>query len=119
MAKPQRLFAVVMAPTRELAVQIGEQFNALGAGIGAQCAVVVGGVDMIAQQVILAKKPHIVIATPGRLIDHLENTKVRRSSLAAPPPAHATLTQPHQSTHTHTHTRTGLPPEEYQVLGAG
>ena len=103
MAKPQRLFAVVMAPTRELAVQIGEQFNALGAGIGAQCAVVVGGVDMIAQQVILAKKPHIVIATPGRLIDHLENTKVRRSSLAAPPAAHATLTQPHQSTHTHTH----------------
>jgi ATP-dependent RNA helicase DDX47/RRP3 len=38
-------------------------------------AVVVGGVDMITQAIALAKKPHIVIATPGRLVDHLENTK--------------------------------------------
>ena len=38
-------------------------------------AVIVGGVDMITQAMALAKKPHIVIATPGRLVDHLENTK--------------------------------------------
>ena len=38
-------------------------------------AVVVGGVDMMTQSFALAKKPHIVIATPGRLVDHLENTK--------------------------------------------
>lgn len=38
-------------------------------------AVVVGGIDMMTQSLMLAKKPHIIIATPGRLVDHLENTK--------------------------------------------
>ena len=38
-------------------------------------AVIIGGVDMITQAMTLAKKPHVVIATPGRLVDHLENTK--------------------------------------------
>jgi len=73
--KPQRLFALILTPTRELAYQIGEQFEALGASIGVKCAVIVGGMDMMTQQLALAKKPHIVIATPGRLVDHLENTK--------------------------------------------
>lgn len=40
-----------------------------------KCAVIVGGMDMMSQALVLAKKPHILIATPGRLIDHLENTK--------------------------------------------
>ncbi|KAI2564526.1 DEAD-box helicase 47, partial [Homo sapiens] len=38
-------------------------------------AVIVGGIDSMSQSLALAKKPHIIIATPGRLIDHLENTK--------------------------------------------
>lgn len=73
--KPQRLYALVLTPTRELAFQISEQFEALGASIGIKCAVIVGGIDMMTQSLMLAKKPHIVIATPGRLVDHLENTK--------------------------------------------
>jgi len=72
---PQKLFALVLTPTRELAFQISEQFEALGASIKVQCAVVVGGIDMVSQSIMLAKKPHIVVATPGRLVDHLENTK--------------------------------------------
>ncbi|XP_066914150.1 probable ATP-dependent RNA helicase DDX47 [Clytia hemisphaerica] len=72
---PQRLYALVLTPTRELAFQISEQFEALGSSIGVKCAVIVGGIDMMAQSLALAKKPHIIIATPGRLIDHLENTK--------------------------------------------
>ena len=75
LAKPQRLFAVVLAPTRELAFQIHEVFEALGASIGLKCCCVVGGVDMMTQAIALARKPHIVVATPGRLVDHLENTK--------------------------------------------
>lgn len=68
-------FAVVIAPTRELAFQIHEQFQALGTGIGARSVAIVGQVDSVAQAVALAKKPNVIVATPGRLVDHLENTK--------------------------------------------
>lgn len=75
MEDPQPYYAVVLAPTRELAIQISEQFEGLGSIIGVKCAVVVGGVDMMAQSITLSRKPHIIVATPGRLVDHLENTK--------------------------------------------
>ncbi|GAA6030592.1 hypothetical protein JCM8097_006224 [Rhodosporidiobolus ruineniae] len=73
--EPQGGFAVVLAPTRELAYQITDTFTALGSSIGVRVATIVGGMDTMAQQVALAKKPHIIVATPGRLQDHLENTK--------------------------------------------
>ncbi|KAG7092369.1 ribosomal RNA processing protein [Marasmius oreades] len=73
--EPKGLFACVLAPTRELAYQISNQFEALGSAMGVRCAVIVGGMEMTAQAVALAKRPHIVVATPGRLNDHLENTK--------------------------------------------
>ena len=72
---PKGLFACVLAPTRELAYQISQQFEALGSAMGVRCAVIVGGTDIMAQKVALAKRPHIVVATPGRLDDHLEKTK--------------------------------------------
>lgn len=75
MNKPQNLFGLVMAPTRELAYQISQAFEALGSLISVRCAVIVGGMDMVPQAIALGKKPHIVVATPGRLLDHLENTK--------------------------------------------
>ncbi len=73
--EPKGLFACVLAPTRELAYQISEQFEALGSAMGVRCAVVIGGMDMPAQQIALAKRPHVIIGTPGRLLDHLETTK--------------------------------------------
>ncbi|CAN8072983.1 unnamed protein product [Agarophyton chilense] len=73
--KPPSPYALVLSPTRELAFQIHEQFEALGSGIGAKCITISGGVDQMAQAVALAKRPHIIVATPGRLVDHLENTK--------------------------------------------
>ena len=72
---PQKLFACILTPTRELAFQISEQIEALGATIGVKCATIVGGMDMVSQAIVLAKKPHVIVATPGRLVDHLENTK--------------------------------------------
>ncbi|KAJ9139604.1 hypothetical protein P3X46_030323 [Hevea brasiliensis] len=71
----QAFFACVLSPTRELAIQIAEQFEALGSGIGVKCAVLVGGVDMVQQAISLGKRPHIIVGTPGRLVDHLSNTK--------------------------------------------
>lgn len=68
---PYGPFAVVMTPTRELAYQIADQFNAFGSSMGVRCAVVVGGVDMLKQALELQQRPHIIIATPGRLHDHL------------------------------------------------
>ena len=73
--KPQPFFGLVLAPTRELAYQISQAFEALGSLISVRCAVIVGGMDMVPQSIALGKKPHIVVATPGRLLDHLENTK--------------------------------------------
>lgn len=73
--KPQALFGLIMAPTRELAYQISQQVDALGSIINVKCATLVGGMDMVPQAIALSKRPHIVVATPGRLLDHLENTK--------------------------------------------
>ncbi|KAL1187674.1 DEAD-box ATP-dependent RNA helicase 10 [Cardamine amara subsp. amara] len=68
-------FACVLSPTRELAIQIAEQFQALGADIGLRCAVLVGGIDRMQQTVALGKRPHVIVATPGRLWDHMSDTK--------------------------------------------
>ncbi|KAL8972962.1 MAG: hypothetical protein Q9183_000263 [Haloplaca sp. 2 TL-2023] len=75
MEKPQNLFSLVIAPTRELAYQISQAFEALGSLINVKSCVIVGGMDMVSQAIALGKKPHVVVATPGRLLDHLENTK--------------------------------------------
>jgi len=72
---PKPFFCCVLAPTRELAYQISQQFDALGLTIGVKTAVIVGGIDMMSQAIALSKRPHIIVATPGRLHDHLENTK--------------------------------------------
>lgn len=72
-ADPYGVFAVVLTPTRELALQIADQFRALGAGLRLRDAVVIGGLEMTAQAQRLAQRPHVVVATPGRLLDHLRS----------------------------------------------
>ncbi|KXS12719.1 DEAD-domain-containing protein [Gonapodya prolifera JEL478] len=72
---PKPFFALVLAPTRELALQISASIAALGSPIGARVACLVGGMDMMEQAVALARMPHVVVGTPGRVVDHLENTK--------------------------------------------
>jgi ATP-dependent RNA helicase DDX49/DBP8 len=68
------VFSLVVTPTRELAYQIAEQFRIIGAEINLKVCVVVGGMDMMSQAIELAKKPHIIIATPGRLVDHIQSS---------------------------------------------
>lgn len=72
---PKPFFACILAPTRELAYQITQQIESLGSTIGVRCATIVGGMDMMSQSIALGKRPHVIVATPGRLQDHLENTK--------------------------------------------
>lgn len=69
---PYGIFAIVLTPTRELAIQISEQISALGAALSVSVGLAIGGVDVIAQRLVLSRRPHFVIATPGRLRHHLD-----------------------------------------------
>ncbi|CAK7266942.1 Putative RNA helicase [Sporothrix epigloea] len=71
---PSAIFALVLTPTRELALQIYEQFMAISAPQPFKALLVTGGTDMRSQAIALAKNPHIVIATPGRLADHIRTS---------------------------------------------
>ncbi|KZV65681.1 DEAD-domain-containing protein [Peniophora sp. CONT] len=73
-ADPYGIFALVLTPTRELAFQISEQFAVLGGPLSVRTAVVVGGMDMMAQAIELKNRPHVVVATPGRLVDHMRSS---------------------------------------------
>lgn len=66
---PYGIYALILTPTRELAIQISDQFAALGASMDLKFVTVVGGLDMLEQSSALSRRPHIVIATPGRLAD--------------------------------------------------
>ncbi|XP_070543521.1 probable ATP-dependent RNA helicase DDX49 [Ptychodera flava] len=71
---PYGIYCLVLTPTRELAIQIAEQFRVLGKPIGLKDAIIIGGMDTIKQAMELSAKPHVVIATPGRLADHLNSS---------------------------------------------
>lgn len=62
---------LVILPTRELALQVDETFHALSRGFGLRTAVLIGGTGMGLQIKALQRNPHVIIATPGRLNDHL------------------------------------------------
>ena len=63
--------ALILAPTRELAFQIQGTVDKLGRSRGIFSTTVVGGADMHAQVRGLRQRPDIIIATPGRLLDHM------------------------------------------------
>ncbi len=68
---PERPLALIVAPTRELAMQISRELEWLYADTGARIATCVGGMSVRAEQRQLSNGAHIVIGTPGRLCDHL------------------------------------------------
>ena len=63
---------LIVVPTRELASQVAESINKIGAPFNLLTAVLIGGEYIQKQIFLLRKRPHIIIATPGRLIDHLK-----------------------------------------------
>ncbi|KAL8842066.1 MAG: hypothetical protein Q9170_000669 [Blastenia crenularia] len=77
---PVGIFAVVLTPTRygwdtrELALQIFEQIKAISAPQSLKAILVVGGTEMRPQAIALGQRPHILIATPGRLADHIQTS---------------------------------------------
>src|SRR2546425_1223336 len=73
--------ALVLAPTRELALQIAETFDLLGRAQGVKTVVLIGGESMGPQLAGLQRRPDVIVATPGRLFDHLERRSLGLGTL--------------------------------------
>ncbi|KAL3689685.1 hypothetical protein R1sor_015994 [Riccia sorocarpa] len=74
--RPRRSPAIrvmILTPTRELAVQIHSMLEKLAQFTDIRCCLIVGGLSSKVQEVALRSRPDIVVATPGRMIDHLHN----------------------------------------------
>ncbi|KAI8466360.1 MAG: P-loop containing nucleoside triphosphate hydrolase protein [Monoraphidium minutum] len=69
------VYVLILTPTRELAAQIHSMVSKLAQFTDITAALIVGGLSLNAQAAALRKGPEIVVATPGRIIDHLRNTQ--------------------------------------------
>jgi len=67
---------LVILPTRELAIQADEVYQEIGKSIGLRTAVLIGGASQHVQKMQLKKKPHVIVATPGRLNDMIQQKAV-------------------------------------------
>lgn len=65
---------LILVPTRELGVQVYQVSKELAQYTSVEIGLSVGGLDLKTQEANLRRQPDIVIATPGRLIDHIKNT---------------------------------------------
>lgn len=63
--------ALILLPTRELALQVDEVFQQIGKTIGLRTASIIGGASAYDQKMKIRANPHVIISTPGRLINHL------------------------------------------------
>ncbi len=70
--KKRSVRSLILTPTRELAVQIGESFEAYGRHTGLKSTVIFGGVNQKSQTTALVRGVDILVATPGRLIDLMQ-----------------------------------------------
>jgi len=80
-AAPNRPFVLVLAPTRELAVQIGASFATYGRHVRVRHALVYGGVSQSGQVRALKRGAHILVATPGRLLDLMNQGHIELNRL--------------------------------------
>jgi ATP-dependent RNA helicase RhlE len=73
--------ALILAPTRELVLQIATYVELFGAPRGVKSTTVIGGAGMDAQRHALRNQPTVIVATPGRLVDHLDKRAVHFDNL--------------------------------------
>jgi len=77
----QGIQGIIMAPTRELALQITAEINRFAKNTAIKTATIYGGQGMGIQLDALRKKPEIIVATPGRLIDHLKRGTIKLNNV--------------------------------------
>ena len=75
-SKSRKPRSLGLAPTRELAMQVSEEFNKINKYLKLQMALLIGGTSFVEQENKLSKGVDVLIATPGRLWDHIERGKV-------------------------------------------
>ena len=80
-SKPNRPLVLVLAPTRELAIQIGDSFATYGKHLPLRHVLVYGGVSQGNQVRALNRGAHILVATPGRLLDLMEQGYIHLNDL--------------------------------------
>src|SRR3989344_2902432 len=68
---------LVVAPTRELALQINEVIEKIGSPLGIRTAILIGGEPIPRQFRQLSRNPSVIIGTPGRIIDHMQQKTVK------------------------------------------
>lgn len=72
-----RIVALIMCPTRELAIQVAEEIEKLGRFKGIRSLPIYGGQDIVKQIRALKRRPQIIIGTPGRLLDHINRKTIK------------------------------------------
>lgn len=77
----EQIQALVVTPTRELAVQVAEELNRIGQVKRIRTLPVYGGQDINRQIRALKKRPHIIVGTPGRLMDHMRRKTLRTQDI--------------------------------------
>src|SRR5438270_11924826 len=81
LAHKKGVCALILSPTRELAIQINEVFAKMAVGSGLRSAVIVGGLSENAQLTAVRKGAQVLIATPGRLYDFLSRDLVKLGAI--------------------------------------
>ena len=74
---PYGLYSIILEPTRELVLQVEEKLKLFSTGFNLRMCSIIGGEDHTTQMKELDKIPHIIIATPGRLVTFLENNYIK------------------------------------------
>ena len=74
---PYGLYSIILEPTRELVLQVEEKLKLFSTGFNLRMCSLIGGEDYTSQLKELDKIPHIIIATPGRLVSFLENKSIK------------------------------------------
>lgn len=77
----EQIKGIVLAPTRELAVQVAEELNKIGEFKQIHALPIYGGQEMNRQIRALKKRPQIIVATPGRLMDHMRRKTIRLNQI--------------------------------------
>jgi len=76
------LQALILTPTRELAIQVGQAIRSFNTKPGAKILTVYGGSDISRQMIQLERGVHVVVGTPGRVIDLMERGKLKLENLS-------------------------------------